>query len=95
MSPEAVREALGVVADGGAAITVEDLRALRVVVAAARDWLRIQEEAETIWWCEKHGSRRNGVVCDLIAPYPEATKLIMEPCVMVERRLVVPLGDNE
>jgi len=58
---------------------------------AARDWLRIQEEAETIWWCEEHelpGGRDDCLWDELPGDVPSG------PCRMVEC-LVVPLGDNE
>jgi len=63
---------------------------VQTVRAAARDWLRGQEEGETIWWCEEHSS--NGATnlhCyrDLLSETPVVCRIV--EC------LLVPLGDNE
>jgi hypothetical protein len=49
--------------------------------AAARDWLRIQENTDTIRWCEVH---KQGMMRGQCGP----NVFYKEPCRMVERKLI-------
>jgi len=81
IDPSAIREALE------RDKNVHDVTRWNMIREAARDWLRIQEEGETIRWCEVH---KRGAMRGQCGP----DAFYKEPCRMVER-LVVPLGDNE
>lgn len=72
-------------------LTVSEEDRVRALATAARDWLRIQEEAETIWWCEEHDSVWTDGMCqsaDLHTVKNPTGIWIGANCRMVEADLV-------